>query len=94
MEKPRIEQVLQAIDALYNIQNAEGKEAASKWLENLQTSVGNLPVFCHCLLFSSYLGCRIEEYLACWLNSLVLLRLLMCLSVFINGIYLDMCVYV
>ncbi|CAB3980536.1 transportin-3-like isoform X2 [Paramuricea clavata] len=39
MEKPRIEQVLQAIDALYNIQNAEGKEAASKWLENLQTSV-------------------------------------------------------
>lgn len=41
MEKPSIEQVLQAVEALYSNQNAEGKEAASKWLEDLQNSVGS-----------------------------------------------------
>ena len=39
MEKPRFEQALHAIDALYGNQSAEGKEAASKWLEDLQNSV-------------------------------------------------------
>ncbi len=45
MEKPGIEQVLHAIDALYSTQNTDGKEAASKWLEDLQNSVGSLPSF-------------------------------------------------
>ncbi|XP_028408410.1 transportin-3-like [Dendronephthya gigantea] len=38
MEKPPMEQVLQAVEALYSNQSAEGKEAASKWLEDLQSS--------------------------------------------------------
>ena len=46
MEKPRIEQVLQVIDALYSTQNAGGKEDASKWLEGLQNSVRNFFKFC------------------------------------------------
>ena len=46
MEKPQFEQVLHAIDALYGNQSAEGKEAASKWLEDLQNSVRSFLSFC------------------------------------------------
>ena len=45
MDKPSIEQVFQAIDALYTGQDATGKETASKWLEELQNSVWNLHLF-------------------------------------------------
>ena len=74
MEKPRIEQVLHAIDALYGNQSAEGKEAASKWLEDLQNSVGCLSLFCVFLVVSDVFGCRRVLRDACWLYSSVLQR--------------------
>jgi len=39
MERPSIEHVYQAVDALYHTQQVDGKEAASKWLNNFQQSL-------------------------------------------------------
>ena len=39
MSQPTIENVYAAIDALYHSQKIEGKEEASKWLDQFQQSV-------------------------------------------------------
>lgn len=49
MEKPRLEEVFRAIEALYSGQNSEGSKAASKWLGNLQNSVCFVMVIFFCL---------------------------------------------
>ena len=42
MEKPALELVLQALDALYRNEDPAGKEKASQWLMQLQASVSVL----------------------------------------------------
>ena len=39
MAQPTVANVYAAIDALYHTQQIEGKEAASKWLDQFQQSV-------------------------------------------------------
>lgn len=53
MEKPALELVLQALDALYRKEDPTEKEKASQWLMQLQASVSSL-----CGLISAHQFCR------------------------------------
>lgn len=53
MEKPALELVLQALDALYRKEDPTEKEKASQWLMQLQASVSSL-----CGLISAHQSCR------------------------------------